>query len=75
MLARLFPQNEHVVDRTLRVAIGLILIALVFVGPKSLFGLVGIVPLLTGAIGSCPIYTIFGVGTCAVPGRKSPPAS
>jgi hypothetical protein len=32
----------------------------------GLLGLIGLVPLLTGAIGSCPIYTMLGVSTCSV---------
>lgn len=64
MLAKLLPNNEGTVDRALRVVLGLGLLSLVFVGPHTLWGLVGLVPLLTGAIGSCPIYTAFGFSTC-----------
>lgn len=64
MLAKLLPTNEGTVDRALRVVLGLGLLSLVFVGPHTLWGLVGLVPLLTGAIGSCPIYTAFGFSTC-----------
>jgi hypothetical protein len=60
----LFPRNENTVDRTIRVVLGLALLSLVFVGPQTLWGLVGLVPLLTGAIGSCPLYRLFGVSTC-----------
>jgi len=66
MLAKILPSNEHVVDRALRVALGLALLALVFVGPKSAWGLVGLVPLVTGLVGSCPLYTLFGISTCAM---------
>ncbi len=62
--------NEASWDRVLRVVLGVALLALVFVGPKTLWGLVGLVPLLTGAVGLCPLYSLFGVSTCAV---KSPP--
>lgn len=65
-MSTLFPHNEGVVDRALRVVAGLILLSLVFVGPKSMFGLVGIIPLLTGLLGSCPLYTLFGLSTCPV---------
>ena len=57
--------NVGGLDRILRIVAGLILIALVFVGPKSVWGWVGIVPLLTGLIGWCPPYAIFGFSTCA----------
>jgi hypothetical protein len=63
-MPRILPLNEHQIERALRIVAGLALLALVFVGPKTLWGLVGIVPLVTGLIGSCPVYTIFGVSTC-----------
>lgn len=69
MFAKLFPQNEHVIERALRVVLGLAVLSLVFVGPKTLWGLVGLVPLLTGLVGSCPLYTLFGIGTCKAPSR------
>lgn len=60
------PCNEGKIDRLLRVIVGLALISLVFVGPKVIWGWVGIVPLLTGLIGFCPLYTILGINTCKV---------
>jgi fatty acid desaturase len=63
---KLFPQNEQMIERAVRLVIGLALISLVFVGPRTLWGLVGVVPLLTGAIGSCPLYTLFGFSTCSM---------
>ena len=66
MLAKLMPRNEGTLDRVLRVVIGLVLLSLVFVGPKTMWGLIGLVPLVTGLAGSCPIYTIFGLRTCSV---------
>lgn len=55
--------NVGVLDRTLRIAVGLILLSLVFIGPKSLWGLVGLVPLLTGLAGFCPAYRLAGANT------------
>lgn len=66
MFAKLFPSNEHVVERALRVAAGLGILALVVVGPQTLWGLLGLVPLATGLLGSCPLYTLFGISTCPV---------
>ena len=66
MLAKILPNNEHLVERVLRVAVGLALLAIVFVGPKTAWGWVGLVPLATGLLGSCPLYTLFGISTCAV---------
>lgn len=71
MLAKLLPTNEGTVDRVVRVVLGLALLSLVFVGPQTLWGLVGLVFLATGALGSCPIYTALGLSTCpAQPGAK-----
>ncbi len=64
MASKLFPANEHRIERILRVLLGIGLLALVFVGPKTLLGLIGIVPLATGLLGSCPLYTVFGLSTC-----------
>lgn len=58
--------NEGNVDRIFRIIVGLGLLSLVFVGPQTMWGLVGLVPLLTGAIGFCPLYKVFGLNTCPV---------
>lgn len=57
--------NVGTLDRTLRIVLGLGLLSLVFVGPQTLWGLVGLVPLLTGLARFCPAYGIAGVNTCA----------
>ena len=57
-------KNVGPVERTVRIAAGLSLIALVFVGPKTLWGVLGVVPLLTGLTGWCPPYALFGFSTC-----------
>lgn len=71
MLAKLFPSNEHSMERVVRVVFGLAVLSLVVVGPHTLWGLLGAVPLLTGLIGSCPLYTLFGISTS---GKKAPAA-
>ncbi|ABV94698.1 conserved hypothetical protein [Dinoroseobacter shibae DFL 12 = DSM 16493] len=58
------PKNEGTLDRALRVIAGLVLLSLVFVGPQTLWGLIGIVPLLTGLAGYCPAYSMLGINTC-----------
>lgn len=63
-MTKLLPRNEHPVERTLRVLVGLVLLSLVFVGPKTPWGLIGLIPIATGLIGSCPLYTLFGISTC-----------
>ncbi len=65
-MANLLPTNEHPVERVLRVILGLGVLSLAFVGPKSPWGYLGIVPLATGLLGSCPLYTLFGWSTCPV---------
>lgn len=62
-------RNEGTLDRALRIIVGLILLSLIFIGPKTMWGLVGLVPLITGLLGSCPLYQIFGFSTC--PLKKS----
>ncbi len=59
-------QNVHNVERVIRIIVGIGLISLVFVGPQTMWGLVGIVPLVTGAIGWCIPYAILGISTCKV---------
>jgi hypothetical protein len=64
MLAKILPTNEGTIDRILRVVVGLGALSTVFVGPQTAWGLLGLIPLVTGLVGSCPIYTMFGVSTC-----------
>lgn len=58
------PVNEGALDRVVRVIVGLGLISLAFVGPATPWGWVGLIPLLTGLVGFCPAYALFGVRTC-----------
>ena len=66
MNSKLLPNHVHQLERILRVLIGLGALALVFVGPQTPFGLLGLIPLATGLIGSCPLYTVFGFSTCSL---------
>ena len=56
--------NVGGIDRVLRAVLGVVLIALVFVGPQTPWGGLGLVPLLTGVVGFCPLYRLVGVNTC-----------
>lgn len=56
--------NEGNLDRTLRVAVGLLLVSLVFLGPQTPWGWIGIVPIATGLMGWCPLYSVLGFTTC-----------
>jgi hypothetical protein len=58
--------NEGTVDRFIRIVLGLALLSLVFVGPHTWFGLLGLIPLATGVVGFCPLYRVFGLHTCVV---------
>ena len=61
--------NEGTIDRSLRVVVGLVLIGLAASGTVGVWGWIGVVPLLTGLVGFCPAYAIFGLSTC--PMKKS----
>jgi Protein of unknown function (DUF2892) len=56
--------NEGGIDRTLRIVVGLVLIALAATNTVGLWGWIGIVSLATGLIGWCPAYTMLGLNTC-----------
>lgn len=58
--------NEAGWDRSLRVVVGLGLLSMTVVGPQTLWGLVGLLPLVTGLWGHCPLYRVLGVSTCTV---------
>lgn len=57
-------RNEGTIDRILRTGLGIALIAMVFVGPQTPWGWLGLVPLVTGLVGFCPLYRLVGVNTC-----------
>ena len=65
----MFTTNEGNFDRGLRVVIGTALIAWFFLdqgtGIWHYAKLIGIVPLVTGLVGTCPVYTMLGLSTCA----------
>jgi hypothetical protein len=56
--------NVGTVDRVIRGLVGLFLIAMVFVGPQTAWGWIGVIPLLTAILGYCPAYSLFGFSTC-----------
>lgn len=56
--------NEGTIDRVLRVVVGLAILSLAFVGPQTPWAYLGGVPLLTGVVGFCPAYALFGIRTC-----------
>jgi len=56
--------NSGGLDRILRIVVGLVLVALAATDMVGAWGWIGVVPLLTGAIGFCPAYTLLGMNTC-----------
>jgi hypothetical protein len=59
-------KNEATWDRAIRIVLGVGLLSLVFLGPKTPWGYIGVVPLLTGLLGHCPLYRVVGLSTCPV---------
>ncbi|WP_067866736.1 YgaP family membrane protein [Neptuniibacter marinus] len=57
-------RNIGNVDKAIRITIGLVLIALVFVGPQSPWGWIGVPVILIAVFGWCPLYKILGISTC-----------
>ena len=57
-------KNEGTIDRVLRVVVGAGVLSLVFIGPQTAWGWIGIVPIVTGIVGYCPAYSLLGISTC-----------
>ncbi|MBL8803766.1 MAG: DUF2892 domain-containing protein [Planctomycetes bacterium] len=69
-MSKLLPVNEHPAERVVRVVGGLAVLSLAFVGPQTPWAYLGAIPVLTGLIGSCPLYTLLGLSTCPLSGAK-----
>jgi hypothetical protein len=52
------------IDRLVRVVAGCALLFLFFFGPKSYWALLGVIPIITGFVGYCPLYRVLGLSTC-----------
>jgi hypothetical protein len=59
-------RNEGTIDRALRVIAGLAILSLVFIGPQTPWAWIGLVPLITGLAGFCPLYRVLGINTCGL---------
>lgn len=57
-------RNMGTADRTIRAIVGVVLLAMVFVGPQTAWGWIGIIPLATALMGNCPAYSLIGIKTC-----------
>lgn len=56
--------NVGSVDRLVRVSVGVLLVGLAATGTIGVWGYIGVLPILTGAFGVCPAYSLFGIDTC-----------
>jgi hypothetical protein len=66
-----FTQNIHLVERGVRIAAGAFLASLAFWGPRNPWFLLGLAPLLTGLLGWCPPYSLLGIDTTKLGGKKA----
>ena len=66
----MFKLNEGTADRAVRAVVGLGVISLVFVGPQTPWGWLGLIPLGTALMGWCPLYSLLGINTCGVKPAK-----
>ena len=62
-------RNIGALDRAIRIVLGIVLLALVFVGPRTPWGYLGLIPVLTAVAGYCPLYGLFRISSC--PGRPA----
>lgn len=60
----MLSRNVGNTDRVLRLALGVGLIALVFIGPKTAWGWIGLIPILTALTRICPVYSLMGLSSC-----------
>lgn len=65
-MSTLLRKNVGGADRALRLVLGLCLLALTVIGPKTAWGFLGVIPLVTALAGTCPLYTLLGISTCPV---------
>jgi len=59
-------KNVGRLDQILRILIGVMALSLVFIGPQTVWGWLGVIPLMTGLVNFCPLYKILGLKTCAL---------
>lgn len=62
-------RNIGNIERLIRGIVGLAAISLVFIGPQTAWGWLGLVPLATAVVGWCPPYALLGISTCHAPGK------
>jgi Protein of unknown function (DUF2892) len=62
-------RNVGSIDRILRVVIGLALVVMAATGTIAAWGYIGVIPLVTGLMGTCPLYRLFGLSTSPLSGK------
>jgi len=55
-------KNIGTLDEAVRIVVGLVLLSLVFLGPRTPWGWIGVVPLITAFVGFCPLYAVCRIG-------------
>jgi len=66
-MPKLCAVNESTPDRAVRIVVGLFVLSLMFWGPETWWAALGLIPLVTGLSGRCPLYNLMGLSTCALP--------
>ena len=56
--------NVGGIDKIARIVIGALLIVLALTGTIGIWGWIGVVPLATGLLNTCPAYSLLGINTC-----------
>ncbi len=64
-------RNVGGLDKMLRIGAGVVLLLLGLFGPLGWWGLIGVVPLVTGLMGNCPVYSLVGLNTCPLDRRSA----
>jgi hypothetical protein len=62
---KIFDKNMGTTDRLIRIIGGVVISSLAFWGPSNLWFLLGIIPLISGLVGSCGLYSVLGINTCS----------
>ena len=71
----MFSKNVGGLDRAVRVVAGLALVAAAVTGFLGPWAYLGVIPLVTAFMGSCPLYNLVGINTCAVSQEETPPGA
>ena len=64
-------KNVGTIDKAVRVILGLVLISLVFIGPQTPWGWIGVILVATGSISFCPLYRLIGFSTSDSDSKKA----